>query len=192
MPADLTVHVNRDGLHSLSVPPSVEVNGPFDVRLVNHGEPLHVHLHLDDGLSRVGALDASNHYVEGDTTRVVRVDVDESALGPEAIRGKLKVVSAYGAETRWVDVDLVEDQDEDRSVTVDESLSKPQPPVEEPDPGLLHRPETPVVALGLLALVVALAAIVLLSDMLVLAGSLVVLAGVLAALYFLAGPEAGV
>ena len=192
MPAEFTVHVNRDGLHTLSVPPSVEVHGPFDVRLVNHGEPLHVHLHLDDGLARVGSLDATNHYVEEDTTRVARVDVDESALGPEQIRGKLKVASGYGAETRWIDVDLVEEPEVDRSVTVDESLSKPAPEPEEPDQGLLGRPAVPVVALGVVALVVALVAIVFLSDVLVLAGALVVLVGVLVALYFLAGPEAGV
>ncbi len=189
MPPELTVHVNRDGLHSLSVPASVEVDGSFDVALVNHGESLHVHLHLDDGLSQLGRIDATNHYVEGGSTRVVRIQVDESALSTDPIRGKLKVASAYGAETRWVDVDLREEDDNDQSVTVDKSLSTPAPAVEEPEPGLLARPEVPVVALGLLALAVAIVAIVVLSDTLVLLGSLVVLAGVLIALYFLSGSD---
>jgi hypothetical protein len=189
VPADLTVHVNRDGLHSLSVPASVEVHGHFDVALINHGESLHVHLHLDDGLSEVGAIDASNHYVEADSTRVVRVHVDESAIGPDPIHGKLKLASAYGAETRWVDVDLVEPDDEDESVTVDDSLSTPQPVEAEPEPGLISRPEVPVIGLGLLALVVALVAILAFSNTLVFVGSLVVLGGVLVALYFLAGTD---
>lgn len=189
MPADLSVHVNRDELHSISVQPSFEANGSFDVRLVNHGESVHVHVHLDDGLSRVGTIDASNHYVEGESARAIRVTVDEDALGEEPIRGKLKVASAYGAETRWVDVELLEPADDTTEVVVDESLSTPSPTVEEPEPGLIHRPEIPVLVLGVLALVVALVGAVVLQETVVLVGSLVVLGGVIVALYFLSRPD---
>jgi len=185
VPAELPVHVNRDELHSLDVQPSFEADGPFDVRLVNHGESLHVHVHLDDGLSRVAHLDAANHYVERESERFVRVDVDEDALSAEPIRGKIKVASAYGAETRWIDVNLSEPEPETESVRVDESLSKPASPQRETEPSALARPEVPVIVLGGLALVVALAAAVVLQDTLVLVGSLVVLAGVLVALFFL-------
>ncbi len=185
MPADLPVHVNRDELHAVDVQPSFEAHDSFDVRLVNHGESIHVHLHLDDGLSRVARIDASNHYVEGDSERVVRVEVDDAALGGEPIRGKIKVASAYGAETRWVDVTLDEPAQEDDSVRVDESLSTPAPTAPDDEPSALARPEVPVLALGALALFVALVAAVVLGDTLVLVGSLIVLAGVLVALFFL-------
>jgi hypothetical protein len=185
VPAELPVHVNRGDLHSLDVPPSFETDGPFDVRLVNHGESLHVHVHLDDGLSRVAHLDAANHYVESESERFVRVDVDEDALSAEPIRGKIKVASAYGAETRWIDVELSEPEDEDDNVRVDESLSTPASSPREPEQSSLARPEVPVLVLGVLALIVALIAALVLQETLVLVGSLVVLAGVLVALYVL-------
>lgn len=192
MPSDLPVHVNRGQLHSLDVQPSFEGHGPFDVRLVNHGESLHVHVHLDDGLSRVAAIDAANHYVEQDSTRVVRVDVNEDALGEEPIRGKLKVASAYGAETRWIDVELTEPTPEETPVQVDESLAKPRPePERSPSPTLL-RPEVGVIALGFLALVVALGvALTVGNTPPLLVGALVVLGGVLVALFFLVGGQLG-
>jgi hypothetical protein len=179
------VHVNRDELHAVDVQPSFDAHEAFDVRLVNHGESLHLHLHLDDGLSRVARIDASNHYVEGDSERVVRVEVDDSALGSEPIRGKLKIASAYGAETRWVDVTLTEPEEADESVRVDESLSRPKPAEPTDEPSTLARPEVPVLALGAVALLAALVAAIVLEDTLVLVGSLIVLAGVLVALFFL-------
>lgn len=186
MPDELPVHVSRDELHELAVPSTFEAHSSFDVQLVNHGEPLHLHLHLDDALSEVAAIDASNHYVEGDSARVVRVHVDEGKLSTTPVRGKLKVASAYGAETRWIDVVLAEPDDDDDSVRVDESLSTPQPREEPADTGgILDRPELPVLGLGLVALTVALAAALVLGDTLILAGSLVVLGGVLLALFIL-------
>lgn len=185
MPAELPVHVNRDELHALDVQPSFEAEEPFDVRLVNHGEALHVHLHLDDGLSQVARIDAANHYVEGESERFVRVDVNEAALGTQPVRGKLKVASAYGAETRWVDVSLAEPEADDDAVEVDESLSTPPRRTEHTEPSPLARPEAPVLALGGVALLVALLAGLYLQNMLVLVGSLVVLGGVIVALYVL-------
>lgn len=183
------MHVNRESLHSIDVQPSFEAHGPFDVRLVNHGESLHVHLHLDDGLSRVASIDAANHYVEGASARAVRVDVDEDALEAEPIRGKIKVASAYGAETRWIDVALSEPAPEETSVQVDESLAKPRSPPEEPGAAPLRRPELAVLALGFLALVVALVVALTIRDTLLLVGSLVVLGGVLVAMFFLSRDE---
>ncbi|MHB9286661.1 hypothetical protein ACKVMT_06430 [Halobacteriales archaeon Cl-PHB] len=186
MSDQLPVHVNREELHALEVPASFEAHDSFDVALVNHGESLHVHVHLDDALSQVASIDATNHYVERESTRAVRVTVDEAALAHLGdVHGKIKVASAYGAQTRWIDVDLSEYEEEDDAVQVDESLAQPQPTPEEPGTPLLQRPELPVLALGGLALVVALLAAVLINNTFVLVGSLVVLAGVLVALYFL-------
>jgi len=128
VPDTLPVHVNRTSLHSLEVPERFETDDSFDVRLVNHGEPIHVHLHLDDRLSDVAAIDAPNHHVGRESERRVGVTVTE----PGSVLGKLKVVTSYGAETRYVDIDLSEPTAGEESVQVDESLSKPQPKSTDP------------------------------------------------------------
>ena len=117
----LVAHINRTAIHSLEVPDSFETEGSFVVDLRNEGEATHVHLHLDDALSEVARLDAGNHYVAGDSGREVRVHVSP---GAEPVRGKLKVVTAYGAETRFVDV--VVEPGRKGSVAVDPELSKPR------------------------------------------------------------------
>jgi len=182
---ELPVHVSREGLHSLEVPESVEVTGPFDVRLINHAEPLHVHLHLDDPLSEVAAIEAGNHYVERESERFVRVDVDTDRLDGETLFGKLKVASAYGAETRWVDVEVVEPEVAESSVRVDESLAQPQPSREPAASGAGVDPKLVVLGLGLVAFAVAVAAAVLIQQTIVLLGSLAAIGGVLVALFFL-------
>lgn len=117
----LVAHINRTAIHSLEVPDSFETEGSFVVDLRNGGEATHVHLHLDDALSEVARLDAGNHYVAGDSSREVRVHVSP---GGEPVRGKLKVVTAYGAETRFVDVSV--EPERGGSVAVDPELSKPR------------------------------------------------------------------
>lgn len=184
MPEELPVHISREELHALEVPGSFETSGSFDVRLINHGESLHAHLHLDDPLSEVAAIDAGNHYVEGDSERYVRVTVNEDALGEEPVIGKLKVASGYGATTRWVDVKLRDADDSANTVEVGESLAEPQPVEPESEP-LIDSPAIPVLVLGIVAMLVAAAAAVLIQDPLVIVGALIVLAGVLVGLYFL-------
>jgi hypothetical protein len=182
---ELPVHVSREELHSLDVPASFEADGPFDVIFVNHGTSVHVHLHLDDDLSEVAAIEANNHYVEGDSQRAVRVTVDTSAVPDDSVLGKLKLVTGYGAQTRWVDVEVGTPADRNGSVEVDESLASPQPREDPEEPSLIAGPELPVVGLGVIALGVALVATVVFQDLLVTLGALVVLGGVLVALYVL-------
>lgn len=184
MTDELPVHISREELHTLEVPASFEAMGSFDVRLVNHGESLHVHVHLDDPLSEVAAIDAGNHYVEGETERRVRVTVDESRLGEEPLLGKLKVASAYGAQTRWIDVELSEPDPEAESVRVDESLAQPQTTVDESEP-IIENPAALVLGLGFVAVLVAIVAAVSIADPFVAGGALVVIGGVLVALFFL-------
>jgi hypothetical protein len=112
VPDTLPVRLNRESLHSLDVPNGIETDGSFDVLLANHGEAVHVHLHLDDSLSRMATIDANNHYVQAESERPVRVTVDHPAEG----HGKLKVVTGYGATTRYVDVDLTEPDESEGSV----------------------------------------------------------------------------
>jgi hypothetical protein len=184
VPDELAVHVSRRELHSLEVPDDFETEGSFDVRLVNHGNSLHIHLHLDDTLSEVARMEATNHYVEGESERVVRVEVADGR--EEDVFGRLKVVSAYGAQTRWVGIDLVTPDDESGRVRVDESLSKPRPEPD-PEPGLRDRPELLVGAFGLLALAIAAGSALVSGSPLVALGALVVFAGVAVAAVLLAG-----
>ena len=118
----LPVDLNRDRLHDVSVPGSFETTGSFEVELRNRGEAVHVHLHLDDDLSRVATLAEGNHYVSGGDALAVPVRVRRI---DETVTGRLKVVTAYGAETAHVSVTVRPDDPPKRTVDVDESLSKP-------------------------------------------------------------------
>ncbi|MBX0324586.1 hypothetical protein EGH21_16275 [Halomicroarcula sp. F13] len=180
MPDSLPVHVNREELHGLEVPATFETSESFDVRLVNHGESTHVHLHLDDALSSLASIEAPNHHVERDSERRVRVTLTRDG----AVRGKLKVVTAYGATTRYVDVVVTEPDRSDDPVEVDEDLAKPQP---KPDPGsdsvLADVPDLPVLAVGGVALLAAVTAAFFVQNVVVLLAALVVVVGVLATVY---------
>ncbi len=186
MSDEFPVHISRDELHTIEIPSQFETDGSFDVVLVNHGTSLHVHLHLDDTLSTAAQLDANNHYVEGDSKRAVRIAVDTDRIPEDGLHGRLKVVSAYGSQTRWVNIELTQPKHATGDVRVDESLSKP--PERETTPSqsqTLENPVFPVLALGGVALVVALLAAVLVQDVLVTAGAAAVVGGVLVALYLL-------
>ena len=185
MTDELPVHISREELHALEVPDSFQASESFDVRLINHGESLHIHLHLDDPLSEVASIDASNHYVEGESQRFIRIDVDTDRLNGDPQLGKLKVASAYGAETRWIDVEVVEPETAEETVQVDESLAQPQRAPAESGSSPLPAPQLLVFGLGVLALIVALVAALVIQQTLVLLGSLIVLGGVFVALFFL-------
>ncbi|WP_434530938.1 DUF7524 family protein [Haloarcula sp. NS06] len=169
MPDSLPVHLNRTDIHSLEVPHEFDATGSFDVQLVNHGEALHVHLHLDDSLSSVASLDATNHHVRAETDRLARVTVD----GDGPVRGKLKVVTGYGAETRYIDIFIPEGGTENDPVIVDEELSKPQPkPATESEPGLEDLSSGPILAAGgFTALIAGLITIILTESMLLTVGA---------------------
>lgn len=180
MPDTLPVHLNRESLHSLDVPTGIETDGSFDVALVNHGEAVHVHLHLDDALSAVASLDANNHYVQANAERPVRVTVADGA----EVHGKLKVVTSYGATTRYVDVDLIEPEETEGPVQVDESLAKPQPAPSEPTPAraLSERLGSPVLVLAGVALLLAVAVAALVPSTFVRIGSALVFLAVVVGL----------
>lgn len=190
MPQSLPVHISREKLHSLEVPASFETHGSFDIRFVNHGESVHVHLHLDDPLAEFAEIDAGNHYVEGDSERSVRVDIDDRARGEDARFGKIKVATAYGAQTRWIDIKLSEPEPEDQSVQVDESLANPAPRESE-NQGLIDNSQLSVLALGVLAIVIALLATIFIQETLITVGALLLVGGVFAALLFLSRESTG-
>jgi hypothetical protein len=156
VPATLSVDLNRGALHEVAVGDSFETARDFLVDLQNHGEAVHVHLHLDDDLSRVARLDATNHYVEGEKRRRVPVSV---ASVDEPVTGKLKVVTGYGAESAYVDVTVRPERQRKDPVDVDERLAKPPRREEGTD-----RPSIgAVLARGSLGAVAGVAAVVLLA-----------------------------
>ena len=180
MPDELAVHISREKLHAVEAPTGFETDGSFDVRLVNHDTSLHVHLHVGDSLSSVVRMDATNHYVEGNSEQVVRVEVATDRT--EAASGELKIVSAYGAETRFVDVEVPAPTAGSGGVEVGEALGRPAP-APDPDPGglgsrLSERPELLVGAFGLLALAIAGVSVAVSGSPAVTVGALAVLAGV--------------
>ncbi|WP_415381076.1 hypothetical protein [Halosimplex sp. TS25] len=186
MPEDsLPVHVNRGELHAVEVPDRFEADGSFDVAVINHGQSVHVHLHLDDDLSEIATIEASNHFVDGESQRAVRVNVHSAG---EAT-GTLKIAAAYGAETRYVTVRITEPEETQQTVEVDESLSQPQP--REPDSDresggiatVVDSPEVVVLVLGALALAAAAVLAMVLDDVVIVGGALAVLVGVLVAVY---------
>jgi hypothetical protein len=183
---ELPVHVSRRELHSLDVPASFETDGHFDVVFINHDQAVHVHLRLDDTLSEVASLEANNHYVDGESRRAVRVNVDTETLRRGPVAGRLEFASGYGATTRRVDVELGSTEGDSPAVDVGESLATPPDPDSSgPDRSLPSSPETAVSVLGALALAVAVLAAVSLDATLVLVGALAVLAGVVVALLLL-------
>ncbi|MBP1903290.1 hypothetical protein J2744_002994 [Halorubrum trapanicum] len=125
----LDVELNGEAVHDIDAPDSFAADGPFPVVLDNSGRSTHVHLHFDDDLDRVAALDEGNHFVADEATRHVHVstaDVDEP------VRGKLKIVTGYGSNTRYVDVRVdPSTETPEEPVAVDEALSAP--PERSPD-----------------------------------------------------------
>jgi hypothetical protein len=98
------VELNRESVHAIDVPDSFTAEGPFHVELRNDGGAAHVHLHLDDDLSRVARLDDVNHFVEAGARKRVPIGVRPN-LDPRT--GRLKIVSGYGAEEAYVDLTVV-------------------------------------------------------------------------------------
>ena len=180
MPDTLPVHLNQRDLHSLEVPDAFETDDSFVLAVRNHGEASRVHVHLDDGLSEIAAVETTNHYVRANETAEIPVAVH--GAGP--VRGKIKIVSGYGAVTRWVDVRVTE-SDDDTGVEVDEELGKPQPERYESGPReqspLADRPTLPLLVFAAVALALALGAAVLVDNLLVTVGAVAVVVAVFVA-----------
>jgi hypothetical protein len=185
--SSLSVDLNRRRLHQISVADEFSASGPFSIELANRGEAVHVHLHLDDELSRVARLEAGNHYVEGDATRPVRVEVDPI---DEPVSGKLKIVTAYGSEQQYVTVTVEPPVEKTEPVDVDETLARP-PSRGEPEPALSDRVAPlledgtlPLIGFGTVAVIGALAVGLLVDSAVVLLGVGVVIGVAVAALVF--------
>ncbi|WP_435358197.1 DUF7524 family protein [Haloarchaeobius sp. DFWS5] len=186
----LPLDISKTELHSIEPAyEAFETDGSFAVVLRNHGRAVHVHCNLDDDLARVAAIDETNHFVETDSSAAFQVTVAENA--PRPVSGKLKVVTAYGAEETHVPVTLTELQAETATAdaaTADVATtdapaaqSRSGSPLDSLDLG----DSLPVVVLAVFALVLALGAALVAGGIEVLLGALVVVVGVVAALVLL-------
>jgi len=185
VPDTLPVHLNRQDRHSLEVPPSFETADSFVIAVNNHGEAGRLHVHLDDGLPEIATIEDTNFYVAANGVTEIPVSVH----GTDHVYGKLKVVSGYGAVTRWIDVEVTE-PDSDDTVEIDEDLGKPKHEDDESGssgPGALvgEHPLLPVAGLGLLALLVVVGAMILFESTVVVGGAVLVVGAVLVASYLL-------
>jgi hypothetical protein len=178
---ELPVRINREGRRELEVADSIEVTGSFDVRFINHGEALHVHLNTSDQLSQVVTVDAGNRHVPGDGERRVRIEVDTDALDGDSAFGKLEVSTSYGAEQHSIDVEVKDPTVARTTVDVDDALAEPP----RSTATLLDRPELFVLALGLIAVVLAALTAAVINATLVAVGVGVVVTGVVVALVFI-------
>ena len=118
----LTVAINRTRLHSVETPDGFETTGSFDIELENHGEAVHVHVHLDDALSEAASVEGINHHLRPGATKRIPVAVHDDE---RSVSGRLKVAAAYGAETRYVDLSLRAVRPTKPPVEVDAALGKP-------------------------------------------------------------------
>lgn len=118
MRRSLYVHLNRDGMKTLEPDStSFETDGSFKLILENHGQPAHVHLHVDDSLAEVVSLSEPNIYVEAGDIEPIEV----TAVGGRSGRGTIEISTGYGAEKATIDV-VVADTGEE------ESMAEPDQP----------------------------------------------------------------
>ncbi|MFC6614644.1 hypothetical protein ACFQAS_06690 [Halopenitus salinus] len=185
----LPVEVNGDGVHSIDAPDRITTDGPFEVAIDNRGQAAHVHLNVDDDLSRVAGVATTNHYLEAESRRIVHVDVDPDR--PETtVRGKLKLVVGHGSGSTYVTVIVEPPPERERSVVVDESLA--EPPDRDPEPSAVERAAgtvdstldgsiLPAIVVAAIAAIVAVAVGVTVQTPAVILGAAVVLVAVVAA-----------
>ncbi|WP_416839320.1 hypothetical protein [Haloferax sp. DFSO52] len=185
--ASLTVTLNADRPHDLSVNPSFSTTDSFAVEFDNRGQAVHVHLNIDDELSRVASLPTGNHFVDSGETKLVMVPVRPDS---KPVTGKLKIVSGYGSETAYVDVTVNPGNGGKPPVEIDEEFSKP--PQRAPEPGAVGKMEqllprldsgiVPLLVLSGIALVLAVAVASVFQSFAITLGAGAVVGGVFVAL----------
>ncbi len=155
--------------------------------LQNYGDSSHVHLRLDGDISQVARIQSGNHFVPAEAERSVPVEVRPV---DETVTGTLVVSTGYGANERVVTVAVNPPVQREKSVDVDEqrasgrAASDPGKTVRTVVSDLQREGALPVVGLGALAVVLALAIGIVVDSPLALVGSVLITVGVAAALVF--------
>lgn len=112
----LVVHLNRSEHHAIEpASDSFETDGPFVVRIQNHGEGSHVHCSLSGDLASTATVTEGNPFLEPDEIVEIPVDV-RTDLRPA--RGTLELSTGYGRESVAI------------GVLVRESSNVPTSPIE--------------------------------------------------------------
>lgn len=184
--ASITVHVNRSAGGTIEVErPTLETDRSFELSVVNHGEPVHLHVKPSAELADTVSIQETNRFVDADERITVPVTV-AGHTGP--VTGRLDLATKFGANAASIEVTLTGGVGDDQRVEIDDRLTTP--PRDEPeDPTVLElaADRLTVETLGLaglvaLALLVGLATAVVVGGLVAFLGVAVVLAGVLAAL----------
>jgi hypothetical protein len=185
VPETLAVHLNRDEPRALDPEAAAfETDRSFVFEFVNHGQPLHVHLHPSETLDGVASPAETQVYVDEEATRRVEFAVARDA-GP--VDGHVDVVTGYGAEESRVDVSVTDERkDGGPDVAVDQSLAEKH---SQPESSGASLSDIAVpAAVGALVVIAAVGVALSVSDTAALAvGALGVLAGVGVAVYELSG-----
>lgn len=185
--ASITVHVNRSTGGTIEVErPTVETDRSFELSVVNHGDPVHLHVKPSEELADTVSIQETNRYVDADRTITVPVSV-AGHTGP--VTGRLELATRFGANAASIEVTLTGGVGDERRVEIDDRLTTP-PPRDEPEEQSaleLVADRLTVETLGLaglvgLALLVGLATAVVIGGLVAFLGVAVVLAGVLTAL----------
>jgi len=136
VPETLTVHLNREEPRDVAPEAaSLETDRSFVLRFVNHGGPLHVHLHLDEALGAVARPSSTQVYVAEEATTDVEVAIPP---GHDPVKGYVDLVTGYGAQEARLNVTVTaERKDGGPEVAVDETLAEKQSA--ETDAGDDHR-----------------------------------------------------
>jgi hypothetical protein len=177
VPEALAVQVGRSGPSELEAPATFTAASSFAVRLVNHGRPIHVHLHPGATLAGVSSVEAGNYYLEREATVEIPVTVEETLAEPQS--GPIEFVSGYGDAT--VQTEVTFEPPSASTVTVGETLAEPPQSSNRSSEGTFDNPAVPVGALGLVAAIIALLAVVFVQALAVVVGAVVVLISVVVA-----------
>lgn len=181
MRRSLYVNLNRDGMKTLETDTNAfTTDGSFTIILENHGQPAHVHLHIDDNLARVASLEDPNWYVSAGEIEQVAVEVHDGVLGG----GQLEISTGYGAERETVEVEV------DSTETSEPTESSETETTSEPiDTGSSERDLSRLVIPGLFAAAGVLGAVVLMvlvsPTAAVMLGALALLVAIAAAGYLM-------
>jgi len=183
VPETLTVHLNREEPRDVAPEAaSLETDRSFVLRFVNHGGPLHVHLHLDEALGAVARPSSTQVYVAEEATTDVEVAIPP---GHDPVKGYVDLVTGYGAQEARLNVTVTaERKDGGPEVAVDETLAEKQSAETDAGGTTTEGVRNLVLAGGSVVLAAALALAVADSLALVL-GVLALLAGVAVAAYLL-------
>jgi len=112
----LVVHLNRSEHHAIEpASDSIETDGPFVVRVQNHGEGSHIHCSIAGDLASTATVAEGNPFLEPEEVVEIPVDV-RTDLRPA--RGTLELSTGYGRESVTI------------GVLVRESSSVPTSPIE--------------------------------------------------------------